>query len=51
VTFGSKRGGTAELAERLAADLKARRLETDVIPAAFVGSLDGYDVVIVGGAL
>lgn len=51
VTYGSKRGGTAELAEMLAADLKARQLETDVIPAAFVDSLNGYDVVIVGGAL
>jgi len=45
VTYGSKRGGTAELAEMLAADLKARQLETDLIPAAFVDSLNGYDVV------
>lgn len=51
VTYGSKRGGTAELAEMLAAGLRSRFLEADVIPAAFVDSLDGYDVVIVGGAL
>jgi len=44
VAYGSKRGGTAELAEMLAAALRSRFLEADVVPAAFVDSLDGYDV-------
>jgi menaquinone-dependent protoporphyrinogen oxidase len=51
VTYGSKRGGTAELAEMLAGALEARQIETVVMPPNFVDSLDGYDIVIVGGAL
>jgi menaquinone-dependent protoporphyrinogen oxidase len=51
VTYGSKRGGTAGLAEMLATALRARGMEVDALPVAGVGSLDAYDLVVVGGAL
>jgi menaquinone-dependent protoporphyrinogen oxidase len=51
VTFGSKRGGTAGLARMVGDGLREEGFAADVIPAAQVGRLDGYDAVIVGGAL
>ncbi|HXS61984.1 MAG TPA: flavodoxin domain-containing protein [Streptosporangiaceae bacterium] len=51
ITFGSKRGGTEGLARMIADDLRQDGLDVDVLSADRVGSLDGYDVVIVGGAL
>jgi menaquinone-dependent protoporphyrinogen oxidase len=51
VAYGSKRAGTAGLAEMLAVDLRARGFVVDVENATDVGSLDGYDAVVVGGAL
>jgi menaquinone-dependent protoporphyrinogen oxidase len=51
VAFGSKRGGTAGLADLIAEAFTSRGVATDVQPAAAVGSLDGYDAVVVAGAL
>src|SRR6185437_911515 len=51
ITFGSKRGGTERLAQMIADDLRQDGLQVDVLGADRVGSLDGYDLVIVGGAL
>jgi menaquinone-dependent protoporphyrinogen oxidase len=51
VTYGSARGGTAGLAEMVAAGLREDGLDCDAIPAGKVRRLDGYDAVIVGGAL
>jgi len=51
VAYGSKREGTKGIAETLAAELVHRSCPTDVMPAGEVGSLDGYDVVVCGGAL
>jgi menaquinone-dependent protoporphyrinogen oxidase len=51
VTHGSKLGGTQGLAEMVGDALRRHGCEVDVIPARQVGSLDGYDAVIVGGAL
>jgi len=51
VTYGSKRGGTAGLAEMLAAALTAHGLSVDVLPATEANGVEGYDAVIVGGAL
>ena len=51
VTFGSKRGGTEGLARMVADGLREEGFDADVIPAAEVVRLDGYDGVIVGGAL
>jgi menaquinone-dependent protoporphyrinogen oxidase len=51
VTYGSKRGGTAGIGQMLGAALSGRGMRVDVLPAAQVDSVDGYDAVIVGGAL
>lgn len=51
VTFGSKRGGTAEIAAVIANALRARGLRVDCVRASAVGDVAGYDAVVVGGAL
>jgi menaquinone-dependent protoporphyrinogen oxidase len=51
VAYGSKLGGTAGLAETVGDGLRRRGLTAEVRPAATVDSLEGYDAVIVGGAL
>ena len=51
VTYGSTRGGTAELAETVADSLRQAGLAVDVVPARAVRGVGGYDAVVVGGAL
>ena len=51
VTYGSTRGGTQGLAEMVAADLREEGFDVDLLPPRQVRRLDGYDAVIVGGAL
>jgi menaquinone-dependent protoporphyrinogen oxidase len=51
VTYGSKRGGTQGIAETVADDLRAEGFEVDLLPPRRVRRLDGYDAVVVGGAL
>ena len=51
VAYGSKRGGTAGLAEMIGDELAAAGLETTVVPARGVRSLEGYDSVVIAGAL
>jgi menaquinone-dependent protoporphyrinogen oxidase len=51
VTYGSKMGGTAGLADMVAAALRTRGVEADLVPAAEAGSISSYDLVVVGGAL
>lgn len=51
VTYGSQRGGTAGLAGMVATALRDRGLTVDLAPAAEVGPLAAYDLVVVGGAL
>ena len=51
VVYGSKRGGTAGLAEMIGDALVADGLTVDVRPAPMPGSPSGYDAVIVAGAL
>lgn len=51
VVHGSKRGGTAGIAEMLGDDLRANGLEADVRPARDVRDIGSYDAVVVGGAL
>jgi menaquinone-dependent protoporphyrinogen oxidase len=51
ITFGSKRGGTEGLAHMVAGALRAEGLTVDVLPPGQARRLDGYDAVIVGGAL
>jgi menaquinone-dependent protoporphyrinogen oxidase len=51
VTFGSKRGGTAGLADMVADGLRQEGFTVDVTPARAVKDVDDYQAVIVGGAL
>jgi len=51
VTYASKRGGTKGLAEMVADDLKKEGLTVDILPTRQVKGVDGYNAVIVGGAL
>jgi menaquinone-dependent protoporphyrinogen oxidase len=51
VAYGSKMGGTAGLAEMVAAGLRRHGVEADVLPAAEVKTIQPYDAVVIGGAL
>ncbi|HTJ43953.1 MAG TPA: flavodoxin domain-containing protein [Kofleriaceae bacterium] len=51
VTFGSKRGGTAEIAARIAGTLRARGHEVDCERASLARDVERYDAIVVGGAL
>ena len=51
VAYGSKRGGTKGLAEMVAGDLRQEGFEVDLQPARQVRSLEGYEAVVIGGAL
>jgi menaquinone-dependent protoporphyrinogen oxidase len=51
VTYGSKRGGTAGIAEMLARAFHEQGFQADVRPATEVTSAEEYDAVVVGGAL
>lgn len=51
IAYGSKMGGTAGLADMLAAELSEQGIPVDARAADSVGTLMGYDAVIVGGAL
>jgi len=51
VTYGSKRGGTAGLAQMLADRLRDEGLAVEVIAAPEVRDVDAYDAVVIGGAL
>jgi menaquinone-dependent protoporphyrinogen oxidase len=51
VAYGSKGGSTAELAAWIADRLTADGLDATAVPAASVASVDGFDAVVIGGAL
>jgi menaquinone-dependent protoporphyrinogen oxidase len=51
IVHGSERGGTAGVAARVADALRAAGHRVDVAPARETRALDGYDAVLVGGAL
>ena len=51
VTYGSKRGGTEGLARMIADGLREAGLTVELAPAGKVRSVDGYDGMVVGGAL
>lgn len=51
VTYGSKRGGTQDLAEAIGATLREAGHRVDVRDAREPEGLDAYDAVVVGGAL
>ena len=51
VAYGSKRGGTAGLAGMIAEELSAAGMPAVASPARDVRIIDGYDAVVVAGAL
>jgi menaquinone-dependent protoporphyrinogen oxidase len=51
VTYGTKYGSTAGIAEAIGATLKENGLDVDVQPARSVHSLDGYRAAVVGSAV
>ncbi|MFD1852433.1 flavodoxin domain-containing protein [Kitasatospora cinereorecta] len=51
VVYGTKRGSTAEIAQFVAGILRDRGLDAESLPASEVTDLDGYDAVLMGGAL
>jgi menaquinone-dependent protoporphyrinogen oxidase len=51
VAHASKYGSTCEVAESIAAALRKRLLRVDVLPAADVGTLEGYTGVVLGGGI
>jgi menaquinone-dependent protoporphyrinogen oxidase len=51
VAYATKHGSTREVAEAVADALRAAAHDVDVLAAAEVRTLDGYDAVVLGGAL
>jgi menaquinone-dependent protoporphyrinogen oxidase len=51
VAYATKHGSTEEVASDIAATLLTHGLDVDVHPAGEVEGLDGYDAVVLGGAL
>ncbi|MGA3215063.1 MAG: flavodoxin domain-containing protein [Acidimicrobiales bacterium] len=51
IVYGSKRGGTAGLAEMIGDELARSGLSSTVKPARNVPRLDGFDAVVVAGSL
>lgn len=51
IAYGSKRQGTAGIADDLTVDLRQLGFEADLVNARDVKAVDGYDAVVVGGAL
>jgi menaquinone-dependent protoporphyrinogen oxidase len=51
VAYSSKHGATAEIADAIAAQLRADGLEADAVEAGAVRDLDGVDAVVLGSAV
>ena len=51
VTAASKHGATQGIAEVIGYELEARGLDVTVTPVEDVGSVDGYDAVVLGSAV
>jgi menaquinone-dependent protoporphyrinogen oxidase len=51
VTYASKYGSTAEIAEVIGKELRKRRYEVDIASVEEVDSLTGYDGFVIGSAL
>jgi menaquinone-dependent protoporphyrinogen oxidase len=51
VAYGSTRGGTREIAETIVEVMLNEGVDAELADAGDVRSLDGYDAVIIGGAL
>ncbi len=51
VTYASKHGATAEIAEAIAAAIRDEGVEVDCVETAKAGALGGYDGVVLGSAV
>ncbi len=51
VAYGSKRGGTAGVAEMIGLELSSAGIDATVQPARNVPGLEGFDAVVIAGAL
>lgn len=51
VAYGTKNGSTRDIASTIAGVLRERGLTAEVRPAQDVRSVEGYDAVVLGGAL
>lgn len=51
ITYGTKNGSTAEIADFIASVLRNEGLETEVLPPSEVTDVQPYDAVVIGGAL
>jgi menaquinone-dependent protoporphyrinogen oxidase len=51
VTYGTKYGATAEIAEKIGEVLSQAGLQIDVLPADRVGDLSGYGAVVLGSGV
>jgi menaquinone-dependent protoporphyrinogen oxidase len=51
VAYGTKNGSTAGIAKIIGEELRADGLSADVREAGSVHSIEGYDAVVIGGAL
>jgi menaquinone-dependent protoporphyrinogen oxidase len=51
VVYATRYGSTASVARAIAERLREHGLRVDVSPAAEIGSVAGYDAVVIGGAL
>ncbi|GAB4541830.1 MAG: flavodoxin domain-containing protein [Anaerolineae bacterium] len=51
VTYASKYGSTAEIAEVIGDELRRRHYQVEVKPVEDVDSLDGYDAFVIGSAV
>ncbi len=51
VTYATRYGSTREVAEAVAAAMRESGVETDIRPMPEVGTLEGYDAVVMGSAL
>lgn len=51
VTYASKHGATAEIAERIGEVLCQAGVQADVVPVDQVGDVNAYGAVILGSAL
>jgi menaquinone-dependent protoporphyrinogen oxidase len=50
VTYASRHGATAGIAERIAAGLRSAGLPTDLSPVTDVDDVTAYDAFVIGGA-
>lgn len=51
VTYGTKNGSTAQIAEAIADVLRKYGLTVEALPAQSVASVESYEAVVVGGGL